>query len=55
MKQHLAGVKQQVEGLEKGIKPYDPKLVALKDEIAGAPGQSTAPPPRSIYWPTSLK
>ncbi|HQD42044.1 MAG TPA: SbcC/MukB-like Walker B domain-containing protein, partial [Bacillota bacterium] len=36
MKQHLAGVKQQVEGLEKGIKPYDPKLVALKDEIAGA-------------------
>src|SRR5690606_14275744 len=28
--------KQQLEGLEKGIKPYDPKLVAHKDEIAGA-------------------
>lgn len=36
MKQRLAGVKEQVEGLEKGVKPYDPKLVDLKNEVAAA-------------------
>ncbi|MDD2574470.1 MAG: SbcC/MukB-like Walker B domain-containing protein [Firmicutes bacterium] len=36
MQQRLAGVKEQVEGLERGIKPYDPKLMALKNEITVA-------------------
>jgi len=33
MQQRLTEVKRQIEGLEKGIKPYDRKLIQLKDEI----------------------
>ncbi len=36
MAQRLGEVKEQVAGLERGIKPYDGKLLELKDEITAA-------------------